>query len=406
MLNLDKIYQAAYKIKNVARKTDMIKAYNIIKDESIYLKTENLQTTGSFKLRGAYFKISSLTDEEKKKGIIACSAGNHAQGVALSGKRFGIKTVIFMPKCAPISKIEATKSYGATVILEGDTFDDAYKACMEYKKVNDMTLIHPFDDEYVISGQATIGLEILEQLPDVDNVFVPIGGGGLISGISYAIKQLKPEVKIIGVEPENASSMKQSILNDHVSTIEAVNTFADGIAVKTPGELTYKITKGYVDEIVTVSEEEIATSILTLMEKQKLVCEGAGATSMAPILFDKYPYRGKVNCCVLSGGNIDVNILSKVISRGLMKQGRMIDLKLGIIDRPGEMMKVLNVIYNLNANVKEIHYDQAEENTAIESTIVTIIIETRDNDHINAIIDALKKKHYNVYTDGKIMCRY
>lgn len=396
MLSLDKVYHAAFQLKSVARKTDMIHALNILQNADLYLKTENLQTTGSFKLRGAYYKISQLTKEEREKGVIACSAGNHAQGVALAAQHFGAKAIIFMPDSAPISKIEATKSYGAKVILSGATYDDAYKACIEYKEKHDMVFIHPFNDVDVISGQGTIGLEILEQLPNVDNVVIPIGGGGLISGVSYVIKQLNPKCRVIGVQAENASSMKNSIYNKEISTLDTVNTFADGIAVKTPGEITYQCAEKYVDEIVTVSDDETATAILTLMEKQKLVCEGAGAVAMAAILFHKFHYEGKVNCVVLSGGNIDVNILSRVITRGLLKQGRMSDLKLGLTDKPGQLELVSKIIADQGANVIGVFYNQGEENSAINSCILNIKMETRDADHIQQIITVLKKEDIKI----------
>ena len=276
MLTLDKIYHAAFVLKDVARKTDLIEAPRLSKDCQLYLKTENLQVTGSFKVRGAYYKISQLSKEESDKGVIACSAGNHAQGVALAATRRGIKSIVCMPDGAPIMKVENTKNLGAEVCLVPGTYDDAHDKAVELQEETGMTFIHPYDDEQVIAGQGTIGLEILDQLPDVDAVIVPVGGGGLISGVAFAIKSLKPDVKVYGVQAEGAPSMYRSLHEHKYQTLSAVSTFADGIQVKTPGELTYELCEEYVDDIVTVTEDETAAAILSLMENQKLVAEGAG----------------------------------------------------------------------------------------------------------------------------------
>ena len=293
MLTLDKIYHAAFVLKDVARKTDLIEAPKLSKDCQLYLKTENLQATGSFKVRGAYYKISQLSEEESAKGVIACSAGNHAQGVALAATRRGIKSIVCMPDGAPIMKVENTKNLGAEVCLVPGTYDDAHDKAVELQEETGMTFIHPYDDEQVIAGQGTIGLEILDQLPDVDAVVVPVGGGGLISGVAFAIKSLRPEVKVYGVQAEGAPSMYRSLHEHKYQTLKAVSTFADGIQVKTPGELTYQICEQYVDDIVTVSEDETAAAILSLMENQKLVAEGAGAVPVAAVLFHKLPVEGK-----------------------------------------------------------------------------------------------------------------
>ena len=293
MLTLDKIYHAAFVLKDVARKTDLIEAPRLSKDCQLYLKTENLQVTGSFKVRGAYYKISQLSKEESDKGVIACSAGNHAQGVALAATRRGIKSIVCMPDGAPIMKVENTKNLGAEVCLVPGTYDDAHDKAVELQEETGMTFIHPYDDEQVIAGQGTIGLEILDQLPDVDAVIVPVGGGGLISGVAFAIKSLKPDVKVYGVQAEGAPSMYRSLHEHKYQTLSAVSTFADGIQVKTPGELTYKLCEEYVDDIVTVTEDETAAAILSLMENQKLVAEGAGAVPVAAALFHKLPIEGK-----------------------------------------------------------------------------------------------------------------
>ena len=285
MLTLDKIYHAAFVLKDVARKTDLIEAPKLSKDCRLYLKTENLQVTGSFKVRGAYYKISQLSREESEKGVIACSAGNHAQGVALAATRRGIRSIVCMPDGAPIMKVENTKSLGAEVCLVPGTYDDAHDKAVELQAETGMTFIHPYDDEQVIAGQGTIGLEILDQLPDLDAVIVPVGGGGLISGVAFAIKSLRPEVKVYGVQAEGAPSMYRSLHEHKYQTLKNVATFADGIQVKTPGELTYQLCEEYVDDIVTVSEDETAAAILSLMENQKLVAEGAGAVPVAAALF-------------------------------------------------------------------------------------------------------------------------
>lgn len=293
MLTLDKIYHAAFVLKNIARKTDLIAAPLLCEGNSLYLKTENLQVTGSFKVRGAYYKISQLTEEERARGVIACSAGNHAQGVALAATSMGIKSIICMPDGAPIMKVENTKKLGAQVELVPGTYDDAHDRAVELQQETGMTFIHPYDDELVIAGQGSIGLEILEQLPDVEAVVVPIGGGGLISGVALAMKSLRPDIKIYGVQAAGAASMYNAYKSQSYKTLNSVQTFADGIAVKTPGETTFEIISKYVDDIITVSEDEIAAAILTLIEKQKLIAEGAGATPVAAALFNKLPIAGK-----------------------------------------------------------------------------------------------------------------
>ena len=396
MLTLDKIYHASYVLKEIIRPTDMIKATNLADDCEIYLKTENLQITGAFKARGAYYKISQLTDEEKARGVITCSAGNHAQGVALAAAKNNIKSLICIPNSAPISKVEATKSYGAEVCLVEGTYDDAHDKAVELQKETGATFIHPFDDEMVIAGQGTIGLEILDQLPDVDAVIVPIGGGGLISGVAYAIKSLNPNVKVYGVQSAGAPSMYLSIAHDKIETLPSVHTIADGIAVKTPGELTFDICKNYVDEIMTVTDDEVATAILSLIEKQKLISEGAGAVSVAAALFNKFPIKGKKVCCLVSGGNIDVTILSRVIDRGLQKAGRLAEFTIELKDMPGELRNVAKIISNLGANVIAVNHDRADLNTDINSCYLRVSLETRNHEHVQKIKDELSKKGYRI----------
>ena len=390
MLTLDKIYHASFMLKSIARKTDLIAAPNLSAGKELYLKTENLQVTGSFKLRGAYYKISQLTEEERSKGVIACSAGNHAQGVALAATRMGIKSIICMPDGAPIMKVENTKRLGAQVELVPGAYDEAHDRAVELQKETGMTFIHPYDDELVMAGQGSIGLEILEQLPDVEAVIVPIGGGGLISGVAFAIKALRPEVKVYGVQAAGAASMYKAYHEKHYCTLDYVKTLADGIAVKTPGENTYEIINKYVDDIVTVSEDEISAAILTLMEKQKLVAEGAGATPVAAALFNKLPIEGKKTVCLVSGGNIDVNILSRVITRGLITGGRQAHLIINMEDRPGQLKRVVDIISKCGANVVSVHHDRSDANMPITSCILKLSLETRDAKQIREIIDYLE----------------
>ena len=399
MLTLDKIYQAAFTLKGVARKTDLLHAVNLSHDAQIYLKSENLQVTGSFKLRGAYNKISSLTEEQRAAGIIACSAGNHAQGVALAATRMGIRSVVCMPDGAPISKVEATKRLGAEVVLVKGAYDDAHAYALELQKKTGATFIHPFNDELVIAGQGTIGLEILDQLPEVDAVIVPVGGGGLISGVAFAIKSLNPNVKVYGVQAANAPSMAKSQQDGHIVTLDTVSTFADGIAVKTPGDLTFEMTRKYVDDIVTVSEDETAAAILALIEQQKLIAEGAGAVSVAAALFHKLPIEGKKVVCIVSGGNIDVNILSRVITRGLVMGGRNSILQIALEDKPGQLLGVSEIISRCGGNVVSVHHERSDANMAISSCFLKIGMETRDFAQIQTIKDELTRAGFRIVSD-------
>lgn len=397
MLTLDKIYQASHVLKEVIRETDMILAPNIRPNTNVYLKTENLQVTGSFKIRGSYFKISRLSDEEKAKGVIACSAGNHAQGVALAATKNGIKSLICLPDGAPISKVEATKRFGAEVCLVKGVYDDAYNKALELKEEKGYTFIHPFDDEDVIAGQGTIGLEILDQLENVDAVVVPIGGGGLISGVAFAIKQLNPNVRVYGVQASGAPSMKRSVEDGKIETLGRVQTIADGIAVKTPGEHTFELVNKYVDDIVTVSDDEIALAILTLLEQQKLIAEGAGAVPVAAVMAGKIPdIDGKNVCCLVSGGNIDVTILSRVIERGLKMGGRTADITIALSDKPGQLSGVSAIVADLGANVVSVNYDSTDLDMNITDCYLKIGVETRDNAHIEAIKAALSKAGFEV----------
>lgn len=396
MLTLDKIYHSAYILKNVARVTDLIKASSLSRDCQVYLKTENLQITGSFKVRGAYCKIAQLSSDEKSRGVIACSAGNHAQGVALAASKEGISSVICLPDVAPISKIEATKKYGAEIVRVNGVYDDAFHHALELQKETGRSFIHPFDDVDVIAGQGTIGLEILDQLGDVDAIIVPVGGGGLISGVAFAVKSLNPKVKIYGVQAAGAPSMIHSLHIQHPEELRVVSTIADGIAVKKPGELTLSICRKYVDDIVTVSDDEISTAILSLIESQKVITEGAGAVAVAAVLFQKLPLLGKKVVCILSGGNIDVTILSRVINRGLLKAGRTAHLTIALTDKPGQLKDVSRIIAEYNANVVSIYHNRADESMAIDDCFLDLVLETRDHEHVEQIRAALTEAGYDL----------
>ncbi|MEG0778206.1 MAG: threonine ammonia-lyase [Oscillospiraceae bacterium] len=396
MLTLDKVYHAAFTMKNVVRRTDLIYAPNIPCNGELYLKTENLQVTGSFKVRGAFYKINQLSAEEKARGVIACSAGNHAQGVARAAAMEGISAKICLPDSAPISKIEATKRYGAEVVLVNGVYDDAYDKARELEKAEGRTFIHPFDDADVIAGQGTVGLEILEQLPDMDAVIVPVGGGGLISGVAYVIKSLRPECKVYGVQVAGAPSMANSIAHGKIEGLDSVTTFADGIAVKRPGELTFELASKYVDEIVTVTDDEVATAVLALIEQQKLIAEGAGAVAVAAAMFGKIDLKGKKTACLVSGGNIDVTILNRVISRGLLKAGRVANLTIPLTDKPGQLEQVSRIIAQKGGNVVSIHHDRGEENMAINSCFLTLQLETRDHEQVEEIKAALRAEGFEL----------
>ncbi|MBE6597316.1 MAG: threonine ammonia-lyase [Ruminococcaceae bacterium] len=395
MLTLDKVYHAAYVLKDVVRETNLIKSA-INPDCQTYLKTENLQITGSFKVRGAGYKISQLSDEEKARGVIACSAGNHAQGVALAASKYGIKATICLPDGAPISKVEATKSYGAEVVMVKGVYDDAYKRALELKEEKGYTFVHPFDDDNVIAGQGTIGLEILNELDDIDAVVVPIGGGGLISGVAFVIKQLNPNIKVYGVQSTGAPSMYNSVKNGKIERLKSVSTIADGIAVKEPGPNTFDLCSKYVDEIVTVNEDEISSSILALIEQHKMIAEGAGAVSVAAVMFNKIPVKGKKVVCIISGGNIDVTILSRVIERGLLTSGRTCNLCIELMDKPGQLMDVSRIIASLGANVISVHHERASETKDINGCYLRLVLETRNYEHIEQITKALSEEGFGI----------
>lgn len=385
MIQISEIYKASEVLKSVVNKTPLIYAPKINKEAQIYLKPENLQFTGSFKLRGAYYKISQLTDEEKSRGVIACSAGNHAQGVAFGATRNGIKSLICLPAGAPISKVEATKGYGAEVCLVPGVYDDAYQMALKLRDEMGYTMVHPFDDEKVIAGQGTIGLEILEEQPDIDAVIVPIGGGGLASGIALAVKSLNPQIKVYGVQASGAASMFTSLKENQIIHLSNVSTIADGIAVKEPGINTFDLCRKYIDDVVTVSDDEVAAAILTLIEQHKLIAEGAGAVAVAAAMFNKIPIKGKKTVCIVSGGNVDVTILSRIINRGLTKSGRNCILTVELQDKPGQLSGVCNVIAELGGNIISVIHERTNASVNINGCSLRIEMETRNSEHIEII---------------------
>lgn len=396
MVTIDKIFHASVVLKDIIRPTPLAKAYGIAPECSLYLKPECLQNTGSFKLRGSGYKIAMLSDEEKQKGVIACSAGNHAQGVALAASKCGISSLICLPDTAPISKVEATKSYGAQVCLVPGVYDDAYNKALELREEKGYTFVHPFDDPYVIAGQGTIGLEIMNEMNDVDAVIVPIGGGGLISGVACAIKSISPHVKVYGVQAAGAPSMYNAIHSGRVEALNAVSTIADGIAVKKPGDLTFQMVNEYVDDIALVTEDEIAAAILALIEQQKLIAEGAGAVSVAAAMFGKLPIAGKKTVCLVSGGNIDVNILSRVITRGLVTAGRNAMLQIALEDKPGQLLGVSRIVSECGANVVSVHHERSDANMAVTSCFLTLGLETRDFEQIAQIRERLTAAGFKI----------
>lgn len=395
MLSIDMVFEAQSVLKSIVRETPIVRAKDIAPECELYLKPENLQITGSFKVRGAAYKIATLTDAEKEKGVIACSAGNHAQGVALAASKIGIKALICLPDGAPISKVEATKSYGADVCLVAGCYDDAYNRALQLKDEKGYTFVHPFDDEKVIAGQGTIALEIINELDNIDAIVVPVGGGGLISGIAFAVKELKPSIKVYGVQVEGAPSMYNAVKSGSISTLSSVSTVADGIAVKRPGDNTFEFVKKYVDDVALVSEDEISSAILTLMEKHKIIAEGAGAAALAGVMFNKFPTNGKRVVAVVSGGNIDVNVLSRVISRGLRKAGRATTLRIELMDKPGQLKDVSRIVADCGGNITDVHHERGDlEN--INSCYVRIELETRNYEHVQKIITALEQEGFKI----------
>lgn len=395
MLSLDKVFNAQMVLKNIIRETNVVRAYGIAPECELYLKPENLQITGSFKVRGSAYKIAMLSEEEKAKGVIACSAGNHAQGVALAATKNGIKSLICLPDTAPISKVEATKGYGADVCLVEGCYDDAYKKALELKESEGYTFVHPFDDENVIAGQGTIALEILNDLDNIDAIVVPIGGGGLISGIAYTVKQIRPSVKVYGVQATGAPSMYNAVKDGQIECLSSVSTIADGIAVKQPGENTFRYVSEYVDEIALVSDDEVSSAILALIEKQKMIAEGAGAVAVAAVMAGKFNLKGKRVVAVVSGGNIDVTSLSRVIDRGLLNSGRSSSLLIELMDKPGQLKDISRIIADCGGNVTGVHYEKGNTES-VNGCFLRIEMETRDFDHVNLITQSLRAEGFKL----------
>ncbi|MCU9594488.1 threonine ammonia-lyase [Caldibacillus thermolactis] len=375
---------------------DYSKTFSDISDNDVYLKLENMQKTGSFKVRGAYNKVFSLSDEELKKGVIAASAGNHAQGVAYASQKLNVPCTIVMPEGAPISKVQATLGYGAKVVQQGKYFDEALAHAIHLQKETDATFIHAFDDEAIIAGQGTVGLEILEQLPDVDAIVVPIGGGGLIAGIALAVKEKNPHIKIYGVEAKACPSMKRSLESQQPEIVETTPTMADGIAVAKPGLITYEIVQRYVDDIFLVDEMEIARTMLMLLERNKLMVEGSGATSLASLLYKKIPLKNKKVVSVLSGGNVDMNFISRIIERGLVESGRFATFSIIIKDKPGALQNLLAHISKLDANIKTINQNHVGIDIFPGFAKIIVTLETKNQEHIELIQKTLINKGYEV----------
>lgn len=396
MSKIQDFITAKEKLSKVLLKTSLIQSPIFSKEagNEVYIKPENLQKTGSFKIRGAYNKITNLSDEEKKKGVIASSAGNHAQGVAYGAKESGIKAVIVMPKSTPLIKVESTKQYGAEVVLHGDVYDDAFKKAKELEEKEGYIFVHPFDDEDVIYGQGTIALEILEELPETDIILVPIGGGGLISGIACAAKILKPEIKIIGVEPDGAASAYEAIKEDKVIELKEANTIADGTAVKKIGNTTFEYIKKYVDEIITVSDYELMEAFLLLVEKHKIIAENSGILSLAAL--KKLKEKNKKVVSVVSGGNIDVLMISSMINKGLIRRDRIFNFSVNIPDKPGELAKVVDLIAQQGANVVKLEHNQFKNLSRFKDIELQITVETNGSEHIQKLTQAFEEKGYEI----------
>jgi len=395
MLNFKDISKAYEIIKPIIKHTPLEKSktFSKLTKENVFLKLENLQTTGSFKIRGAYNKIYSLTEKEKKCGVVCASAGNHAQGVAYASNLLNVKSTVFMPIYTPPTKIIATKTYGAKIILEGKTYDDAYLAAKEYAKKNSLILIPAFNDEYIIAGQGTIGIEVFEDLKNVDAIIVPIGGGGLISGIALALKTLKPKVKVFGVEAEGAQSMKQSLEKKKIIPLKSMDTIADGIAVKTPGDLTFSLAKKFVDEVVTVNDEEISNALYLMLQRAKLVVEPAGATSLAVILSKKVSLPGKNIVALISGGNINLSLLTQIIEQGMMKNKLLVKISIIVNDKPKFLRDILTILANLGGNVQSIFHDRGTTSVPVGYVKITITLQTLGSEQIDIIKQAFDQKN-------------
>lgn len=395
-VSCDDISLAQKTLEPILHKTGLIESQFFSREygNRVFLKPENFQVTGSFKIRGAYYKISKLSEEEKSRGVIAASAGNHAQGVGYAAQMLGVKATIVMPETTPIIKVEATKKFGVQVVLHGDTYDDACRKARELEEENGYVFVHPFDDIDVMLGQGTVALEVLKELEDVDKILVPIGGGGLISGIAMAAKMLKPGIKIIGVEPEGACCIARSLDENKVTELKKVDTIADGVAVKKPGDLTFEVIKEFVDEVVTVSDSDILEAILLLMERHKMITEGAGALSVAGL--KKLASEDKNVVCVISGGNIDISTISAIINRALVARGRQFCFTVNLPDKPGELLNVAKILADLRANVIKLEHNQSKVMDRFKLVQLEITVETNGHDHVRQIQTELKRHGFEI----------
>lgn len=393
---LEKIKEARENISNVITKTPLLysNVFSKSSNNNVYMKCENLQLTGAYKIRGALNKIISLSEEEKAKGVICSSAGNHAQGVAYASSLMGVESCIVMPETTPYLKVESTKNYGGNIVLHGKCYDDAFIKAKTIEQDEGKVFIHPFNDMDVIYGQGTIALEIFEEINDLDYILVPIGGGGLISGISLAAKALNPNIKIVGVQAEGAPSMALSIQKDKICTLDSVNTIADGISVKTPGNKTFEIVREYVDEIITVSENDIVESFLLLVEKHKLVAEASGVVTLAAL--KKIKVKNKKVCCILSGGNIDMLTISKLINNGLVSKGRLFCFSVELKNVPGELLKISEILAKENANVVKLEHNQFKAINRIHNVLLEVTVETNGHEHIETIINSFAREKYSI----------
>lgn len=392
VLKFSDIVSARSTLRGVAKNTTLLhsKSFSTMSDANIYLKLENMQTTGAFKVRGAYNKLANLSIEEREKGVVAASAGNHAQGVAFSATKLGMQSTIFMPIFTPPLKVLATKGYGANVVLMGDSFDDAFIGSQEYTKEHNATYIHPFNDPLIIAGQGTIGLEVYEQMPDVDAVIVPIGGGGLIAGIAMAIKEMNPKVKVIGVNAAGAASMVGSLKANEIITLPSVSTIADGIAVKTPGNLTFELVQKYVDDVVTVTDTEIAHTAYLMLQRAKILAEPAGVTSVAAALFRKANLKGMNVVPIVSGGNINMQILEQIVEKGMVEEGLRACIKVLVPDQSGELKKILSIFEGLKVNIYDINHERSSSNVEVGKTLLTIKMNLQNKEQLKTIVKMLK----------------
>jgi threonine dehydratase len=381
-------------LKNIVKKTPLerSKSFSAMSGAHVYLKLENLQTTGSYKVRGAYYKICNLTKEETSHGVLCASAGNHAQGVAYAASKLGVKSTVFMPVFAPPLKVIATRAYGAEVVLTGETFDDAFAAAVEFGEKTGATFVHPFNDPFIIAGQGTVGLEIFEQLRDVEDVLVPIGGGGLIAGIAIALKQLNPRIRIIGVEADGAQSMKVSIEKGEPTMLNSVNTIADGIAVKSPGNLTFQVTRELVDDLLVVNDAEIARTAYLLLQRAKILAEPAGVAAMAAVLYKKTDLKDRKVVAVVSGGNINMSILEQILEKGVMDEGYRARIAVLIPDQAGMLKSIISILEKMNANIHDIYHERSITSVPIGYVQATITFNLQDTKQLPTILAELEKR--------------